>query len=68
MGFRYEAFSCRRAKTNMKSVQENEEVVDRYLEKEVELDRVLGPLDMQALPMVHINRSYPNPTSRGNGG
>ena len=35
--FRYQSHSCARAKVNMKSASDNLEVVDRYIEREVQV-------------------------------
>ena len=39
----------------MKSALENGTVVDEYLEKEVRLGRVFGPLEESVLPTAHVN-------------
>ena len=56
VGFRYQSHSCARAKANMKSASENPEVVDRYIEREVELGRIIGPTDPKELPTAQISR------------
>lgn len=40
----------------MKSALDNQEVVDRYLSKEVELGRVMSPIIPERLPHIQINR------------
>ncbi len=44
------------AQTNMLSATRNKQVVDEYLDKEVSLGRVAGPVDPTAQPGIHINR------------
>ena len=44
VGFQYASRECRCATANMKSA-ENRNVVDSYLETEVGLGRVIGPLE-----------------------
>ncbi len=40
----------------MLSVTRNQEVVDKYLEKEVGLGRVIGPLNIKEVPGVCVSR------------
>ena len=56
IGFRYGHHACRSSQANMKSALENGTVVDEYLEKEVRLGRVFGPVEEAVLPTAHINR------------
>ncbi len=42
--------------TNMLSATRNKQAVDEYLDKEVSLGRVAGPIDPTAQPEIHINR------------
>lgn len=58
-----------RAKANMKSAAENPEVVDKYLAKEVELGRIIGPADPKELPSAQVSRFgvIPKNISRENG-
>ena len=56
VGFQHSAQSCARAKSNMKSASDNPGEVDRYIEKEVRLGRVVGPSNPEELPEVQISR------------
>ena len=56
VGFQYHTLSPTSAQTNMLSAGRNQEVVDRYLEREVSLGRVIGPLSRQEVPGVHVSR------------
>ena len=56
MGYEYQAHRCRPAKANMPSALKHPEEVDKYLEKEVRLGRVVGPLQRQDYPGVHVSR------------
>ena len=56
MGFQHHSRTCSRARKNMLSAIENPEVVDRYLEKEVRLGRVVGPMQVQELPGAQVSR------------
>ena len=44
------------AQTNMLSSTRNKQVVDEYLDREVSLGRVAGPIDPTVQPGIHINR------------
>ena len=45
------------AKSNMPSTHEHPEVIDKYIQKELNLDRIAGPFEKGDLqPPVHINR------------
>ncbi len=52
VGFQYEV-EITSAQTNMQSAIRNQEVVDKYLQKEV---RVVGPLKKRDVPGVHVSR------------
>ncbi len=41
---------------NMPSAQDKPEVIDEYLAEECSKGRVIGPLDPQRVPQVHVNR------------
>lgn len=41
---------------NMPSAQDKPEVIDDYLAEECSRGRVIGPLDQQLVPQVHVNR------------
>lgn len=56
IGYQYGKRKCVGAKANMKSAEENDQVVDEYVAKEVQLGRVVGPLEEAQHPAVHINR------------
>ena len=56
MGFRYGKSVCTSASANMQSAVLQPKVVDEYLEKEVRLGRVVGPLDVGSCPRVQVNR------------
>ena len=48
--------NLRAAKKNMFSAEEHPEVIQKYLQEECELGRVLGPFDLEELPGVHISK------------
>lgn len=50
IGFDYTGHSCRPATSNMASTSERPEVVQAYLDKEVALGRVVGPVDPERVP------------------
>ena len=50
IGFDHAQKSCRPAMSNMLSATEQAEVVQAYLDKEVALGRVVGPVSLQAAP------------------
>lgn len=56
IGFRHRSCSCQQAKSNMKSASEQATVVQEYLEKEVRLGRVVGPLEDTAFPTAVVSR------------
>ena len=56
IGFKHGECACTSAKSNMQSALVNPTVVDKYLEKEVGLGRVIGPLKLEEYPTVHISR------------
>ncbi len=56
VGFQYEVNETTLAQTNMQSAIRNQEVVDKYLQQEVGLGRVVGPLKKWDVPGVHISR------------
>ena len=57
IGFDYWKASCksRSAKCNMLSAETNPEVVTAYLEEEVALGRVLGPMQVGSIPKVQVS-------------
>ena len=65
IGFRYQSHHCKRAKANMKSATEQADVVRSYLAEECALGRVIGPLDLDAWPDVHISHFGIIPKSSG---
>ena len=56
IGFDHQRHNCRKAKQNMVSAREKPEVVREYLGKECAEGRVLGPLDPDQYPGVHVSR------------
>ena len=44
------------AKTNMLSAEQNQAVVDQYIQKEVSLGRVIGPMLREQLPEAQVSR------------
>lgn len=56
LGFRYTGRSNKSAKSNMHSAAERPEVINSYLAKEVELGRVVGPLERSQFPEAHVSR------------
>ncbi len=54
--FRYGSITCQSARTNMQSATLNPQVVDQYLEKEVSLGRVAGPMAVEESLGVQVNR------------
>ena len=50
IGYDYSLGSCKPATSNMRSACENSEVVQAYLDKEVALGRVVGPVKVQDSP------------------
>ncbi len=56
VGFQYGVVAIGSAQTNILSATRNKQVVDEYLDKEVRLGRVAGPVDPTAQPGIHINR------------
>ena len=50
VGFNYASCSCKPAASNMVSARENPEVVQAYLDMEVALGRVVGPIDSKNMP------------------
>ncbi len=54
--FDYNNRQCRSAKRNIKSALENPGVADRYIKKEVELGRVMGPFIPDPELKLQVNR------------
>ena len=50
IGFDYKRVTCKPALTNLYSAEENSEVVQAYLDKEVAMQRVIGPVPLVQLP------------------
>ncbi len=48
--------SCRRARSNMKSAQDHPAIIDEYPANQVQLGRVVGPLEMARCPTANISR------------
>ena len=55
IGFDYTQLKCKMIKGKMKSVLEHEEVVMAHIEKELQAERVVGPLSPQMAQTVHVN-------------
>ena len=55
VGFDYARAECRSAQSNPLSADSNPEVVSRYLQEEVALGRVVGPLSPEEVPGIHIS-------------
>ena len=55
IGFDYGNASCRSAKCNLLSAETNPDVVTAYLQEEVKLGRVLGPLQVGSIPGVQVS-------------
>ena len=64
IGFRHRDSICRSAESNMLSAQQNPEVIDGYLAKEIQLERVVRS---ESRAGVHINRfgAIPKPHQPG---
>ena len=56
LGFRHAGSEPVSASSNMQSASQKPEVIDSYLKKEVELGRVVGPLEGSEFPEVHVSR------------
>ena len=52
IGFNYQRFSCKPARSNMKSAAENADVVEEYLFTEQSAGRVIGPLAPETVSFV----------------
>ena len=55
VGFRYGQSQCKSAKSNMLSSDTNPQVVTSYLQKEVPLGKLVGPLPLGSIPGIHIS-------------
>ena len=55
IGFDYGKVSCKPAKCNLLSAEMNPDVVTAYLQEEVALGRVLGPLQVGSIPGVQVS-------------
>ena len=56
IGFNYTESSCLLAKTNMQSAVENASVIDDYIQAEVSMGRVIGPVSRERFQGIQINR------------
>ena len=56
IGFNRAKVQCVRAKNNMQLALQHPSVVEDYLQKEVALGRVIGPVLLSRVPNVQINR------------
>ena len=55
LGFDYANHQCTRARENMMSAGKHPQVIEEYLSNEISLGRVVGPVDVESLP-VQISR------------
>ena len=55
VGYDYQGSRCRKAAGNMQSVREHREVVEGYIQGEREMGRLLGPLNRESFPDVHVS-------------
>ena len=55
IGFNYQRFSCKPARSNMKSAAENSDVVEEYLFTKQLAGRVIGPLAICAHQSIRSN-------------
>ena len=55
IGFDYGKASCKSAKSTLLSAETNPDVVTAYLQEEVKLGRVLGPLQVGSIPGVQVS-------------
>ena len=53
LGFDHGRMVCVRARGNMASTRQGSNLISSYLDEERSLGRVIGPLDIEAFPMVH---------------
>ena len=56
VGFDRTKVQCVQAKNNMQSALQHPSVVEEYLQKEVALGRVIGPVPLTRVPGIQINR------------
>ena len=55
VGFDYSKASCKPTKCNLLSAETNPDVVSAYLQEEVTMGRVLGPLQVRSIPGVQVS-------------
>ena len=55
IGFNYEQCSITGARSNMLSALQHSEVIDSYLQEEMKMGRIAGPIDPQSCTL-HVNR------------
>lgn len=55
IGFDWRRGSCRRTNGRMRSVEEHEDVVERYIQGEREAGRLLGPLKLSNYPAAQVS-------------
>ena len=55
LGFDHVRYSCVRARGNMASTRQDSNLVSSYLDEERSLGRVIGPLDIEAFPIVQCS-------------
>ncbi len=56
IGFQYGGAVCKRVASNMPTARDHPEVVRGFIETELRMGRVFGPIDSECLPLVQINR------------
>jgi hypothetical protein len=56
IGYDYSAHTCASSGKNMQSAAAHPEPIDKYIEEEVSLGRMVGPLDSQWRSSIHISR------------
>ena len=55
VGFDYHRHKCGKSRGNMKSVEEHKEVVQEYIQGELDKGRLLGPFQSREVPAIHIS-------------
>ena len=56
IGFDYTSHSCTSASKNMRSAYEHPEPIDRYIEQEIAMGRIIGPLPDEWKGGIHVSR------------
>ena len=68
VGFKHTSCTRASAKSNMRSAADNPDVIDGYLAKEVELGRVVGPVEPGSVSCTPAGSGSRRTTRRENGG